>query len=159
MVSPYSRFVVHYRNGDTKVEDKNDPYSWDKLPNKDEFIAVGIKMDPLLLHDVKKRVGRPQHMLYSSRNKRYFFFQTKDISRLNPNPAHPLAIKREGGKGWFNCHRVGMVFTKEGDCQVIDVDQIGNSRCYVTTLDSILPHANLELFGIELDRVGESIEN
>lgn len=164
MVSPYSRFVVHYRDGETVVEDKNDPYAWDKLRDKDDILALGIKMDKLFLHKEKLRIERPQHMLYSSKNKRHFFFQTKEISMMAPEKdtvGVPIdgddnIVDRNTGK-WFNCHRIGMIFSKEGDCQVIDVDAFGNTKCYVTTLDSILPHANLELFGIDLSRVGEPI--
>lgn len=60
----YVRFVVHYRDGKTVIEDRNipkgEPSTWDLLEDKHDIIAVGVRYDPIPMWEERELTIPPQ---------------------------------------------------------------------------------------------------
>ena len=97
MPCPFARFVIHYIDGTTIHEDRNDGRCWDNAPNKRDILAMGIQFDPQLLYfpNAKDENGKPlairdpvsgvhlkeeyaEPVLKGSKKYYYGFFQMKD---------------------------------------------------------------------------------
>lgn len=159
MTCKYARFVVHYKNGDTVVEDKNDFSCWDNL-DKNGISAVGIIFDPVPIYDdgdlIKSLKGdyylrwpSKQHTLYGSSIYNYRFFQYKDASMI-------AAAGEKSGKR-FNFLAFGMVVDPQGHCVWKKAIHDGTTQTYYTSTHSL--RLNLELFDINLEECGKEIDN
>ena len=86
MPCSFARFVVHYRNGETVVEDRSKGDFWDTLPNKKNIIAMGILYDALILNE-RDSNGKQLRLsnipkkliLKGSKQHNYQFFHTAGI--------------------------------------------------------------------------------
>jgi len=151
MVCTFARFVVHYRNGETVVEDRNDKYCWDNLI-KDDISAIGVLYDPLILNERDKEGKQlrlsdiPQSLvLRGSKRHNYRFFQFKTVDiQLGKTK------ERRSGRHEVNL-TIGMVVDKEGHCIVLEALPGVNVRTYYTTVHSI--RLNLDLFEINLEEI------
>jgi len=151
MVCTFARFVVHYRNGETVVEDRNDKYCWDNLI-KDDISAISVLYDPLILNERDeygkqlRLSGIPQSLvLRGSKLHNYRFFQFKTVElQLGKSK------ERRSGRHEANL-TIGMVVDKEGHCIVLEALPGVNVRTYYTTVHSL--RLNLELFGINLEEI------
>jgi len=147
----FARFVVHYRNGETVVEDRNDKHCWDNL-NKDDISAIGVLYDPLILNERGKDDRQlrlsdiPKSLvLKGSKRHNYRFFQFKTVDfQLGKSK------DRNSGRHEINL-TIGMVVDKEGHCIVLEALPDVNIRTYYTTVHSL--RLNLELFEIDLDSI------
>ena len=152
MPCDFARFVVHYRNGETIVEDRKDDTCWDKLPNKENIIAMGILYDPLILNE-RDKDGRqlrlsdiPQSLvLKGSKQHNYRFFQFKTVELQVGKSSD-----RKSGRHESNL-TIGMVVDKEGHCIVLEAMPEVNIKMYYTTVYSL--RLNLELFEINLEEI------
>ena len=151
MVCTFARFVVHYRNGETVVEDRTDNKCWDNLI-KDDISAIGVLYDPLILNERDKDGKQlrlsdiPQSLvLRGSKRHNYRFFQFKTVDlQLGKTK------ERRSGRHEVNL-TIGMVVDKEGHCIVLEALPNVNVRTYYTTVHSI--RLNLELFEIDLNEI------
>ncbi len=150
MPCSFARFVVHYRDGNTIVEDRSQKYCWDNLP-KDDIIAMGILYDPLLLNerDYEGKQFRitniPQHLiLKGSKNHNYRFFQYKTVEMRTASKKSP------GGRYEVNL-TIGMVVDKQGHCVVLEAMPGVVIRTYYTTVHHL--RLNLDLFEINLNEI------
>ena len=150
MPCSFARFVVHYKNGDTIEEDRNDPSCWDNL-NKDNIKALGIRYDPLVLN-ARDRDGRqlrlsdiPEQVLRGSNNHNYRFFQYKTVD-------FQVGKSKDRGSGRYEVNlTIGMVVDKEGHCIVLEATPNVGIRSYYTTVHSL--HLNMDLFEINLNEI------
>jgi hypothetical protein len=139
---------VHYKNGETVVEDRTDSYFWDKLPNKENIIAMGILYDALVL-DEKDKDGKrlrltniPQSLVLKGSNRHnYRFFQFKTVD---------FHVGKIHGKKEINL-TIGMITDKEGHCIIMEALPDVNIKTYYTTVHSL--RLNLELFDIKLEEI------
>lgn len=159
MTCNYARFVVHYKDGNTVVEDKNDFSCWDNL-NKDGISAVGIIFDPVPIYDGKDlikslkgdyylRWPSKQHTLHGSSRYNYRFFHYKDTTTF-------AGAGKASGKR-FNFLVFGMVVDPEGHCVWKKAMHDGTTQTYYTTARSLT--LNLELFDINLEECGKVIDS
>lgn len=160
MACPFARFVVHYKDGTTVIENRKDSHHWDNLP-KEGIRAVGILMEPVPLWDdpwetlrdrkvsVMDRHGRTirvspiQHTLKGSQQYNHQFFQFKTA-------VQPIGI-RKGLPVPTQYHvnlTVGMVVDNEGHCIVMEAKEDRSVYTYYTTVYSM--GLNLDLFNIKL---------
>jgi len=152
MPCKFARFVVHYKNGETVVEDRTDSYFWDNLPNKGDITAMGILYDPLILNE-RDQDGKqlrlsdiPQSLvLKGSKKHNYRFFQFKTVDlQLGKSK------ERRSGRHEVNL-TIGMVVDKEGHCIVLEAMPEVNIKTYYTTVHSL--RLNLKLFEIKLEEI------
>ena len=151
MPCTFARFVVHYKNGETIVEDKNKGDCWDNLI-KENIAAIGILYDPLVLNERDengKHFRLPnipkQLILKGSKRHNYQFFQFKTVDiQLGASK------ERRSGRHEVNL-TIGMVVDKEGHCIVLEAMPHVVIRTYYTTVYSLC--LNLELFEINLDEI------
>lgn len=140
-----AKFVIHYRDGQTYVENRNDPYSWDNRPIK-PISALGILQDPIPIDKTDLETGRKirvtpnEHTLKGSFKKQFGFFQYK----------HASLIMQSGQKGKTHALTVGMVVNKKGDCVCMTIRH-GSVYTYFADVHSLT--LNLELFGIKLEEL------
>ena len=152
MPCKFARFVVHYKNGKTVVEDRTDNYCWDDLPNKADISAMGILYDPLILNE-RDQDGRqlritdiPQSLiLKGSKRHNYRFFQYKTID-LQVGKSNV----RSSGRHEVNL-TIGMVVDKEGHCIILEALPDVNIKTFYTTVHSL--KLNLDLFDIKLEEI------
>ena len=150
MPCSFARFVVHYKNGETVVENRADSYFWDNLPNKQDIAAMGILYDPLILNERDKDGKQlrltdiPQSLvLKGSKRHNYRFFQFKTID-------FQVGRSRERNSGRYEANlTIGMVVDKEGHCIVLEALPEVNIKTYYTTIHSL--KLNLELMEINLE--------
>ena len=148
----FARFVVHYRNGETVVEDRRIPDFWDRLPNKESIAALGVQYDPLILNEKDQKGNQlrltniPQHLiLKGSKRHNYRFFQYKTAEmQLGASK------ERKAGRHEVNL-TIGMVVDSEGHCIVLEAFPDVVIRTYYTTVYSL--GLNLELFEIVLNEI------
>ena len=149
----YAKFVIHYLDGTTLVEDRKDGYSWDNAP-KENIIALGIIYDPIATNVREKESNQlicyelPEYVLRGSKKYKYGYFQFKTADQ-------PFAIRRGKDlppKKVLNLS-VGIVVDKEGHCVVLAGRNSGSPITYYTTIESL--KLNLELFNIKLEEIGE----
>ena len=152
MPCSFARFVVHYKNGKTVVEDRTDSYFWDNLPNKENITAMGILYDPLILNE-RTQDGKqlrltdiPQSLiLKGSKRHNYRFFQFKTIDLQ-------VGASQDQGSGRYEVNlTIGMVIDKEGHCVVLEAMRDINIKIYYTTVRSL--GLNLDLFEIDLNEI------
>ena len=152
MPCKFARFVVHYRNGETVVEDRSQGDFWDTLPNKRNIIAMGILYDALILNE-KDSNGKqlrlsniPQKLiLKGSKQHNYQFFQYKTVDMQLGNSKTHKAGRREANL------TIGMVVDKEGHCMVLEAMPDVGIRTYYSTVHSL--RLNLEIFEINLKEI------
>jgi hypothetical protein len=162
MPCTFARFVIHYKNGTTLIEDRNDPHCWDNA-SKDDISALGIKYDPFPVKTTNPDTGEEvriadpyrnqpvrvvlnPHILKGSSKKRYGFFQMKEAELKIAPGAQPITKSL--------C--VGMIIDKEGHCVVMRGLADGRVYTFYTTVHSLT--LNLELFGIKLEECGIPID-
>ncbi len=147
----FARFVVHYKNGETVVEDKRIHDFWDRIP-KENIAALGVQYEPLIL-DERDQYGKqlrltniPQHLiLKGSKRHNYRFFQYKTADMQVG-----ASKERRSGRHEVNL-TIGMVVDKEGHCIVLEAFPDVVIRTYYTTVHSL--GLNLELFEIDLNKI------
>ena len=151
MVCTFARFVVHYKDGKTIVEDRKIPDFWDRL-NKENIAALGIQYDPLILNEKDQNGNQlrltniPQHLiLKGSKQHNYRFFQYKTVDMQVGK-----SKERRSGRHEINL-TIGMVVDKEGHCVVLEAFPDVVIRSYYTTVYSL--GLNLELFEIVLNEI------
>lgn len=152
MPCSFARFVVHYKNGKTVVEDRSKSDCWDSMPNKNNIIALGILYDPLVLNERDKdgkqlRISNlPQQLiLKGSKRHNYQFFQFKTVDMQIG-----ASKDRKAGRHEVNL-TVGMVVDKMGHCMVLEAMPNVIIRTYYTTTYSL--RLNLDLFKINLNEI------
>ena len=152
MPCSFARFVVHYRNGETVVEDRSKGDFWDTLPNKRNIIAMGILYDALILNE-RDSDGKQLRLsnipkkliLKGSKRHNYQFFQFKTVNlQIGASKEH------KSGRRETNL-TIGMVVDKEGHCIVLEAMPNVGIRTYYTTTHSL--RLNLELFEIDLNEI------
>ena len=148
----FARFVVHYKNGKTVVENRKIHDFWDNLPNKENIAALGVQYDPIMLNE-KDQYGKqlrlcnvPQHLiLKGSKRHNYRFFQYKTVDmQLGTSK------ERRAGRHEVNL-TIGMVVDKAGHCIVLEAFPDVVIRTFYTTVYSL--GLNLELFEINLNEI------
>lgn len=157
MVCSFAKFVIHYRDGTTITEDRDDNYAWDNAP-KEDISALGILYDPGIIHVDDKplrvdglilRYPFKEHTLRGSKKYHYGFFQFKDV------------LMATGNVGNFNQGRnelglvIGMVINSEGNCIVMHGKPSRNISTYFTTVHSL--RLDYERQGIYLEDCGKPI--
>ena len=151
MTCSFARFVVFYKNGDTRVEDRNRGDFWDRLP-KDNIMSLGILYDPLILNerDIDGRQLRisnlPQQLLLKGserHNYRFFQYKTADLQV-------GASKDRNSGRHEVNL-TVGMVVDKRGHCIILEAMPNVVIRTYYTTVYDL--GLNLDLFEINLSEI------
>lgn len=157
MVCSFARFVIHYRDGTTLVEDRKNPYSWDKAP-KENISALGILFDPGVIH-VDNKVVRSdgnilrypfdENTLRGSKKYKYGFFQYKDILFATSKVGKFSSGRNELGLV------IGIVLDKEGHCICMQGKPNRNISVFYTTVHSL--GLGLELQGIKLEECGQEI--
>lgn len=175
MVYKRGRFVIHYKDGDTYMEDRNDPHSWDNRPRK-PISAVGIQPDSNILinqfirdpktgKETKREVPinlestDPNHrfvlnemVLKGSWKYDYGFFMDKhkdeQIKRFGKSRGQPLQSNVWG-------IRFGMVVNKYGHCVCMEYVGTGGPRMYYTTVHALGMDQNslVKNFGINLEEL------
>jgi len=152
MPCTFARFVVHYKNGETVVEDRTNGGFWDNLPNKEDIIAMGILYDPLILNGRDQDGNQlrlsdiPQSLiLKGSKKHNYRFFQFKTVDLQLGKTKN-----RNSGRHEVNL-TIGMVVDKEGHCIVLEAMSGVNIKTYYTTVHSL--RLGLELFEIKLEEI------
>lgn len=150
----FARFVIHYRNGNTLIEDRKDNSCWDNAP-KENIAALGILFDPGIIHVDNKvlkangnilRFPFNENTLKGSKKYNYQFFQYKDTLLSSGNVGNFTAGKNELGLV------IGMVLNSDGHCMVMRGKPSCNVSVFYTTVHSL--GLNLELFEIDLERCG-----
>ena len=152
MPCSFARFVVHYKNGNTVVEDRSKNDCWDALPNKEDIIAMGVLYDSLVL-DEKDENGKqfrlsniPQQLiLKGSKQHSYRFFQYKTID-------FQIGASKDKNSGRYEVNlTIGMVVDKEGHCIVLEAKPNVGIKIYYTTVYSL--RLGLDLFEIDLNEI------
>lgn len=150
MPCTFARFVIHYKDGTTLIEDRNDSYCWDNA-SKENISALGIVYDPIPIGIKDPNTGKDiritldEHTLKGSSKYNYPFFMQKDaVLKLVPN-AKPKTLGL----------MVGLVTNKAGHCVVMYGKPNGCVSTFYTTVHSLT--LNLELFGIKLEECGKEI--
>ena len=153
MVCKYARFVIHYRNGLTVVEERETKSFWDDLPDKEYIHAIGLLFDPIPLNLVIEEEGKkmqvrysaPEHSLKGSSRWQRSWFQykrkTSTVARNIKEPSKVVSLL------------TGMIVDKQGSCVCMEVLPSMSVRTFFTTIHSL--GLNLELFGIDLEEVNE----
>lgn len=150
MAYKFARFVIHYRDGSTYVEDRNDPYSWDNRPKK-PISALAILPDPVkaVIEDKENnrkipiKIDMNEYTLKGSFKRDFQFFQMK----------HAALEVRAGAKSKTHALTIGMVVNNKGDCVCMTLRR-GYPYVYFTNVFSL--QLNLELFDIKLEELPEN---
>jgi hypothetical protein len=142
MVYRRGRFVIHYKDGSTYIEDRKDPHAWDNRPKK-PIAALGIQPDPNILvtlidKEGNKKTEVPMKLESADPNIKvvlgemtlkgswkydYGFFMDKQAERLTGDGAYGI--------------RLGMVVDKLGHCVCLEYVGTGSPRMYYTTCKSL----------------------
>lgn len=151
MPCSFARFVVHYKDGTTVVEDRSKKDCWDAL-SKENIAALGVLYDPLVLNErdangKQLRISNlPQQLiLKGSKRHNYRFFQFKTVDLQVGG-----SKERNAGKHEVNL-TVGMVVDNMGHCIVLEAYPNVVIRTYYTTTYSL--RLNLDLFKIKLNEI------
>lgn len=150
MVYKRGRFVIHYKDGTTYIEDRNDPHSWDNRPIK-PIKAIGIQPDPIIYlneirtdpetgKETKRQISvnlestdpnvkyvMEEITLKGSFKHNYQFFIDKH-SDLR-------VVANETSDTWGI--RMGVVVDNLGHCFCLEYVGTGSPRGYYTTLRSL----------------------
>jgi hypothetical protein len=161
MVCTFARFVIHYKNGETLIEDRKDSYCWDNASKKN-ISALGILFDPVLIFDVgspkdkpkpildstgkQVRITLPEMTLKGSSRYQYQFFQQKE----------GILILQKGEKQQTVALQIGMVIDSHGHCIVMQGKPYGQIKNFYTTVHSL--GLNLDHFEIDLEKCGKKID-
>lgn len=131
----WGQFVVTYRHGETRYEDRSDGSWWNHLP-KDDITSVSIEVQYADIYPLRGI----KHTLKASKshNYRFFLYRGKKVVMGRPSMC----------KEWMG---MGMVTNKEGDCQVIEVRP--NGSVFAFTSNVIEVGRNLALHEIILEEI------
>lgn len=127
----WARLVVTYKNGTSISEDRSDPDFWVKIPKK-HISSLSVQM-----------IGNSslKHTLKASKNHNYQFF-------------HYKWKKITFGGGMDNteeAYGIGMVISKDGDCQILEVRPDGSVFAFKSNV--VEAGRNLGLHGIKLEEI------
>ena len=152
MTCSFVRFVLHYKDGDIIEEERRIPDFWDRLPDKKDIIALGVKYDPLVLNERDQQGKRlrlnnvPQQLiLRGSARHNYRFFQYK-TGEMQVGASK----NRRSGKHEVNL-TIGMVVDNKGNCIILEAMPDVMIRTYYTTVHDL--RLNLDLFEIKLEEI------
>lgn len=159
----FAKFVIHYKDGSTLIEDKKDDYCWNNA-SKDNISALGILFDPLPLYDDNRPVlsddGRQlrltfdEHTLKGSKTYKYGFFMDKEIIFALGKSKTLNRGRNEISLG------IGMVIDSEGHCICMRGTKDRQIYTYYTTVHSLGMDQNslTENYNIDLGECGKRID-
>lgn len=171
MVYKRGRFVVHYKDGQTYIEDRKNPRAWDDRPRK-PTTALGIQPDTNILANLfvknyktgkehrseividftskvpNERIALNEMVLKGSWKFNYQFFMDKS------------ADVKGGRKDVWNL-RLGMVVDRLGHCVCVEYVGTGVPRVYYTTVQSLgMDAISLKVnYGINLEELPDPKDN
>lgn len=183
MVYKSGRFVIHYKDGTTYIEDRNDNHSWDKRPRKpikaigiqpDSTISINqVTTDPKTGKEIKKQVNvnlgshdpnvkfiLNEIVLKGSFKFNYGFFMDRltdqKIMRISKKGKwSPVSEKNTWGI------RIGVVVDNQGHCFCLEYVGTGSPRGYYTTVHSLGMDQNslVNNYDIHLEELPDPHEN
>jgi len=132
MTCPFARFVVHYKDGTTIVEDRSKKSHWDEI-SKQNISALGILYDPIPIGERDAdgkpiRIRLPEYVLKGSKKYNYRFFQLKD---------KVLGPAKYGKEGTVLGLVIGMITDSDGHCVVMWGTKDGTIKTAFTTVHSL----------------------
>jgi hypothetical protein len=168
------RFVIHYKDGTTYIEDRKNKNSWDERPRK-PIKAIGIQPDPVIEisqirtdpktgEETKERVTirlestdpnvryvMDEVVLKGSFKFDYGFFMDKfsDLKAFGKSRAESWGI------------RMGIVVDNLGHCYCLEYVGNGSPRGYYTTVHSLDMDQNslINNYGINLEELPDPQDN
>jgi len=172
MAYKYGRFVIHYKDGTTYIEDRNDPRAWDDRPRK-PIKAIGIQPDPVVIlnqitkdpitgKETKKEVT--VNLDSTDPNVRFVMFESTLKGSFKFDYGFFMDKERDirGGKQ-KEVHkiRIGVVVDNLGHCYCIEYVGTGSPRGYYTTVKSLGMDANsLKVnYDIDLEKLPDPHDN
>ena len=160
MVYKRGKFVIHYRDGTTYMEDKKDHNAWLNRPKKSikalaiypehSILATKILSDNKKVRaiiELKKDIQLDPIILRGSDKYEYGWFMDKHYESI-PNP------------GTYGI-RIGMIVDPEGHCVCVEYVGNGMPRMYYTTVHSLHMDQNslTHNYNIDLKECGKEIGN
>lgn len=177
----FARFVIHYKDGSTLMEDRNDEYCWDNAPKfikrlvaeKDSkgneievektfhISALGIQFDPVQLFDpetkkaIRDESGIPTRVVFPEHvlraSSKYRYKYFQYKDTLTVT-AEVGSFKR--GKNELGVV-IGMILDKAGHCIVMQGTPARAIKTFYTTIRSLgLSH---DLFKVKLEELPENV--
>ena len=126
----WARLVVTYKNGNSILENRSDPDFWELIPKKG-ITSLSVQLTHLGI----------AHTLKNSKVHNYQFFHYKWKK-----------ITFGGGKDSVKeAYGIGMVTSKNGDCQVLEVRPDGSVYAFKSNVIEV--GRNLDLHGIVLEEI------
>lgn len=174
MTTNFARFVIHYKDGSTYIEDRADKFAWDSA-SKENITALGIQFDPSPMmvdnpYYIPAKDRKPDVEYDKKHNKQQLHIRDP-IDNMPVRATFPENTLKGSSKykyGFFQFKEaiqrliagrpadrvgliVGMVINKQGDCICMRGKPDRSIYTFFTTVKSLT--LNLELFGINLEEL------
>ena len=173
MVYKRGRFVIHYKDGSTYMEDRDDPHAWDNRPRKPiaalgiqpdtNILVTMIKTDPATKKESKHEV--PVDFSSNDPNTKFILGEMtlKGSWKYNYGFWMDKLADRKlfGGSRKVWGMRIGMVVDKLGHCVVLEYVGTGSPRMYYTSCQSMQmdAHSLKVNYDINLEELPDPVDN